>query len=218
MTSTADTAELLRLYFIQQRSVHLPGIGGFELNRIPARVDHVTGAIESPSYTIRYDSLNDIPSKEMFAYISRKRNISEWEAIGVVNNFSMNLKDQLKKGQRFDWKGIGSLENSASGQLIFDPVAKKYDFQPHLNSVSLQSTSHDADNTASYHDVLNENEEQAIVEARAGWWVAAAVIAAAALVMIFFNMVRNEYKLTGARETRFTPASTPSQYESKPAD
>jgi hypothetical protein len=130
----------------------------------------------------------------------------------------MDLKDQLKKGQRFDWKGIGSLENSSSGQLIFDPLTSKYDFQPHLHSALQSSTEYDVLHTGGHYDVLSENEEQVIVEARASWWVAAAVIAAGALLMIFFNLVRNEYKLTGARDTKITPAVAPSQYESKPAN
>jgi hypothetical protein len=218
MTSTADTAELLRLYFIQQRSVNIPGIGGFDLNRIPARVDHATGNIEAPSYTIRYDSLNDIPSKEMFAYISRKCNISEWESIGVVNNFSMALKEQLKKGQRFEWEGVGSLENSTSGQLIFDPITTRYDFQPHLSAIQQTGFLRDLPGSGEFNDKTYENEEQGIVEARASWWVAAAVITAVALVMIFFNLVRNEYNLTGARQTKLVPASTPLQYESKSAE
>lgn len=218
MTSTADTAELLRLYFIQQRTVNLPGIGSFELDRIPAQVDLVTGTIKAPSYTIRYDSMNDIPSKEMFAYISRKRNISEWEAIGVVNNFSMDLKDQLKKGQRFNWSGIGSLENSSSGQLTFDPVSNRYDFLPDLNDLSPQSITDDAAATGDHYDAIGEIDEPATVEASASWWVAAAVIAAVALVMIFFNLIRNEYKLTGARDTKIVPSSAPAQFESKPAN
>ncbi len=218
MTSTADTAELLRLYFIQQRTVNLPGIGSFELDRIPAQVDQVSGAIKAPSYTIRYDSMHDIPSKEMFAYISRKRNISEWEAIGVVNNFSMNLKDQLKKGQRFEWEGIGSLENSSSGQLIFDPVNNRYDFLPDLNALSTQSMSGEAVSTGDHHGAITWNDELVTVEARTSWWVAAAVIAAVALVMIFFNLIRNEYKLSGARDTNIVPSTAPAQFESKPAN
>lgn len=218
MTSISDTAELLRLYFIQQRSVNLPGIGSFELNRIPARVDHATGRIEAPSYTIQYDSLNDIPSKEMFAYISRKRNISEWESIGVVNNFSMALNDQLKKGQRFEWEGMGSLEHNSSGQLVFDPVITRYDFHPDLTSVPKTGVIHDHPASGEYNETLYGNEEQALVEARASWWVSAAVIAAAALVMIFFSLVNNEYKLTGARQTKFVPSDTPLQYESKTAE
>jgi hypothetical protein len=218
MMSTADTAELLRLYFIQQRSVHLPGIGRFILNRIPARVDHASGTIEAPSYTIQYDSLNDIPSKEMFAYISRKRNISEWEAIGLVNNFSTALKDELKKGKRFDWEGMGSLENGHHGQLIFEPVTTSFDFQPQISSLPKGELAEDRIDTSEYNELLHENEEQGTVEERASWWVAAAVITAAALVMIFISLVRNEYKLSGGRQTKLIPSTSPSQYESKSAE
>jgi nucleoid DNA-binding protein len=211
MTSSGDTAELLRLYFIQQRSINLPGIGGFELSRIPARVDSASGTIKAPYYAIRYDSFSDIPSKEMFAFISRKRNISEWEAIVVVNNFSMAVSDQLKRGQRFDWEGIGSLEHNVTGQLEFQPVASQFDFLPDL-PVGIQ--------TGSHTDIVSEQfeEESGTVEAKASWWVTAAVIAAVSLAMIFFSFIRNEYKLTGSRESRFIPAVAPNQNETKLAD
>jgi nucleoid DNA-binding protein len=210
MTSSGDTAELLRLYFIQQRSVNLPGIGGFELSRIPARVDNATGTIKAPYYSIRYDSLSDIPSKEMFAFISRKRNISEWEAIGVVNNFSMAVSDQLKRGQRFEWAGIGSLEHNVTGQLEFEPVATQFDFLPDL-SVGIR--------TGTDSDIIADPfQEEETVEAKVSWWVTAAVIAAVALVIIFFSFIRNEYKLTGSRESRFVPAVAPVQNETKLAD
>jgi hypothetical protein len=218
MMSIADTAELLRLYFIQQRSVNLPGIGSFNLNRIPAMADHATGNLAAPYYTIQYDSLNDVPSREMFAYISRKRNISEWESIGVVNNFSMALNDLLKKGQKFTWEGIGSLENNFSGQLIFEPVVTRYDFQPDLSALPRTGIIHDQTIAGEPEAVVFDNHEQDTVEARASWWVAAAVIAAAALVMIFFSLVNSEYKLTGARQTRFVTSDTPLQYESKTAE
>jgi nucleoid DNA-binding protein len=218
MTSTPDTAELLRRYFIQQRSVNLPGIGSFVLNRIPAQINHASGNIEAPSFTIQYDSLNDIPTKEVFAYISRKRNISEWEAIGVVNNFALALNDQLKKGKKVEWEGMGSLENSSYGQLIFEPVTTRDDFQPHLISLPQTGLVHDRHDTGGYNEIPYENEEQGMVEAEASWWVSAAVIGAAALVMIFFSLVRNEYNLSGARQTKLLPSSTPSQYESKAAE
>jgi nucleoid DNA-binding protein len=218
MTSLADTAELLRLYFIQQRSVNLPGIGSFEMNRIPARVDHATGSIEAPSYTILYDSLNDIPSKEMFSYVSRKRSISEWESIGVVNNFSMALNDHLKKGQKFEWGGMGTLEHNSSGQLVFYPGITRYDFHPDLTSIPQTGIIHGHAAPGEYNEALYGSGEQGTVEASASWWVSAAVIAAVALMMIFFSLVNSEYKLNGARQTKLVPAYAPLQYESKTAD
>jgi hypothetical protein len=212
MTSSGDTAELLRLYFIQQRTVNLPGIGGFELSRVPARVDNATGTIKAPYYSIRYDSLSDIPSKEMFAFISRKRNISEWEAIGVVNNFSMSVSDQLKRGQRFEWTGIGSLEHSDTGQLEFQPETTQFDFLPDLTSGIMSGSDTE---TSGYPFA---EEEAGTVEAKASWWVTAAIIAAVALIMIFFSLIGNEYKLTGSRESRFVPAVAPIQNETKLAD
>ncbi len=219
MTTTADTAELLRQYFIQQQSVNLPGIGGFEMNRVPAHVDHHSGTIHAPSYTIRYDSLNDIPSKEMFAHIARKKDITEWEAIGVVNHFSMELKDQLKKGHRFDWAGMGSLENNDAGQLIFEPYSIRYPFHADIY-VATKWQKYDDPESSGQHYVVPDADasDEVVIEARASWWISAAVVAAAALLLIFFSLIRSEYKLSSARETKLTPSVPPSQFEFKPAE
>lgn len=218
MTTKADTAELLRLFFIQQLAVNLPGIGGFVMNRIPAHADAHEGGIVAPSYTINYDSLNDIPAKEMFAYVAAKKKISEWEAIGVVNHFSLEIKDLLKKGQKYEWEGMGSLEHNDAGQLIFVPVDMRYPFYPDVQGVYEWRKYREPGPQGEYQMPMAETgDEEVVVEARASWWIWAAVIAAVASLLIFFSLVRNEYKFRSARETRLAPAEMPLQYQHKPA-
>ena len=217
MTSTTETAELLRLYFIQQRAVNIPGIGGFALKRIPANFDHTSGLIEAPAYTIHYDSLNDIPSKEMFAYLSRKKDLSEWEAIGVVNSFSVALKDQLRKGQRFEWEGVGILENDPSGQLVFEPGEIVMDLLPSIPSGKIMEEA-DRNAYSSEAELYPGGEHEAIVKAKASWWITAAVIAAIALLLIFLNVISNEYRFSAAQQNKFVPAREPVQNMNKPAD
>jgi hypothetical protein len=220
MTTTADTAELLRLFFIQRYAVNLPGIGGFRLNRIPAQADPESGSIVAPSYIIVYDALNDVPQKDMFAYIAEKKDITEWEAIGVVNQFSQELKDTLRNGQKFEWDGIGSLENNDAGQLVFDPVTMRYPFYPSMKGVYEWRKYREPETHGNYAMPVAEMEvgEETVVEARASWWIWAAVIAAVSLMLIFFNLVRNEYRFSSARDTKFTPSAMPVQYQNKPAD
>lgn len=219
MTTTADTAELLRLFFIQQQAVNLPGIGGFAMNRIPAHADPHSGSIVAPSFTIKYDSLNDIPVKEMFTYVAAKKDITEWEAIGVVNHFSQEVKELLKKGQRFEWEGMGSLENNDAGQLVFEPVSMHYPFYPDMQGVYEWRKYREPELQGNYEMPVAESEdEEVVVEAKASWWISAAVVAAISLLLIFFSLVRNEYKFSSARETKLTPAEMPVQYQNKPAD
>src|SRR6187397_3120324 len=98
MTSTADMPQLLRLFFIQHKQVSIPGVGNFHLVRKPAAHDIASRKLLAPEYSIHFDPHNDSPSRDLFAYISRKKNISEWEAIGMVNEFSVELKEILRTG------------------------------------------------------------------------------------------------------------------------
>jgi nucleoid DNA-binding protein len=220
MTTTADTAELLRRYFLQQQVVHLPGIGGFEMNRVPAQVDAQAGTIRAPYYTIRYDSLHDIPARDMFAYIAAKKEITEWEAIGVVNHFSQEMKELLRKGQKYEWEGMGSLENNESGQLIFEADPVQYPFQQDFNGVYEWKKYRETETSAGYTMPGADTEEPLMeeVEERASWWIWAAVLTAVALLLIFFNLVRNDYAFSSARGTVVTPSLQPSQYINKPAE
>jgi hypothetical protein len=220
MTTTADTAELLRLFFIQQQAVYLPGIGGFVMNRIPAHVDGHTGSIVAPSYIINYDSLNHIPTKEMFAYVAAKKDITAWEAIGVVNQFSQDINDMLKKGQKYEWGGMGSLQHNDAGQLIFDSGDMRYPFYPDVQGVNEWRKNREPEPQGECEMPIAETEadKEAVVEERASWWISAAVIAAVASLLILFSLVRNEYKFSSARESRLVPAEKPLQYQFKPAE
>jgi hypothetical protein len=220
MTTTADTAELLRRFFIQQQAVNLPGIGGFVMNRIPAHVDGHAGIIVAPSYTIKYDSLNDIPSKAMFAYVAAKKDITEWEAIGVVNHFSQEINDMLMKGQMYEWGGMGRLQHNDAGQLIFESGDMRYPFYPDVQGAYEWREYREPEPQGEYEMPIVETQadEETVVEARASWWISAAVIAAVASLLILFSLVRNEYKFRSARESRLVPAEKPLQYQFKPAE
>lgn len=220
MTTTADTAELLRRYFLQQQVVHLPGIGGFELNRMPAEVDARAGTIRAPYYIVRYDSLHDIPARDMFAYIATKKEITEWEAIGVVNHFSQEMKELLRKGQKYEWEGVGSLEHNEAGQLIFEADPVYYPFQQEIQGVYEWNKYRETETPAGYTmpEANTGEPEMAEVEERASWWIWAAVLTAVALLLIFFNLVRNDYAFSSARGTVVTPAVQPSQHYNKPAE
>lgn len=211
---TAETAELLRHYFIQHSSLQLPGIGSFTLDRIPAAYDHAAGVLRSPRYAVHYDANHDIPSRSLFSYVSRKQNITEWEAIGIVNNFSLGVKELLKKGQRFEWAGMGILETEDSGQLIFRGedqfTSFGRDFTISADGLLREGTGNSAGSYA--------GQEDATIEARASWWISAAIIAATALILIFISLVRNDYRFTTGRETRTDIDLAPAQYDYKKTD
>jgi len=218
MTFSADTAELLRQYFILQRYLSLPGIGGFAMERIPAEVNGVSGHLSPPEYSARFEPAQSIPEKQLFSYLSRKKNISEWEAIGVVNSFAGFVKERLASGESFEWKGVGVLYKDPEGVDHFVPEIRRFSFFPELDAPAIWQEG-GAEAHPDIKVVGREEEEIAepVVEAETGWWVPVAIIAATALVLVFFSLVGNNYRFTSHRQTRFTTPATPEQYIFTPA-
>lgn len=212
---------LLRLFFIQNRQVSIPGVGSFHLLRKSAAHDQATRQLLPPGYSVHFDQMNDNPSRELFDYISRKTNVGEWEAIGMVNGFAMELKDILRTGKPFNWEGVGVLEAIPGGQVILRPSDLAYDFMPGVSSrrVIRKDASHTVlvgETERSSHESQQWLEEDVVV-ARTGWWVGAAVIAAVALGLIFFQFFRNNYRFVSGKQSVITTSAAAPQYEEKTA-
>ena len=223
MTKTGDLTDLLHLFFIQNKSVSLPGIGTFDLFRVSAQGDFATKKIFGPSYTISFDSAIDTPSRDLFNYISRKRNITEWEAIRMVNEFASDLNMLLKKGQKFEWPGIGSLESGSGGQLVFDPERISYDFIPPVRADRVIRKENDhavlvGEQEMHKSDMQQWLENEAYVEEKAGWWIPASVIGAIVLLILFLSLINQNYTLHGGRLTHINTSEAPLQHESKTAN
>lgn len=221
MNSTADMPQLLRLFFIQHKSVSIPGVGSFQMRRKPASSDIASRQLLAPQYSIHFDSINDTPSKDLFTYISRKKNVSEWEAMGLVNEFSASLKEALRTGKKYEWSGLGSLETIPGGQLILRAEDVSCDFLPAVasNRVIRREAEHTV-LVGEFERSSGESQqwlEEDVVVAKAGWWITATVLAAAALLLIFSRFFRDDYSFLSGRQTNTKIQSAPQQYEDKTA-
>ena len=218
MTRAADISELLHLFFIQNKSVSLPGIGTFSLFRISAQSDFATRKIFGPSYSIHFSAGSDTPSREMFNYISRKKNISEWEAVRLVNEFSFEMNGKLKKGEKVAWPGIGTLESGSASQMLFEPERVKYQFIPSVVAERVIRKENDhsvlvGEQEMHKSDMQEWLEHESYVEEKAGWWIPAAIIGAVALLVLFFSLLNQQVSTYGGRQTTIIPSQAPMQNE-----
>lgn len=219
MTVTKDMPELFKRFFFQYKHLSIPGLGSFHLVRKPASHDIASRQLLAPEYNVHFDALNDSPDRELFNYVSRKLNLTEWEAIGLVNQFSQELKETLRTGKQYNWPGIGLLETIPGGQVILKGDNLNYTFLPHVPSkrVIRKEASHTilvGERERSTGDAQQWLEEDVVV-AKAGWWVAAVIIAAIALIMIFYQFFRNDYSFVSGKQTPVTTTSERVQYEEK---
>ena len=172
----------------------------------------------SPGFTISYDSINDSPHKELFQYISRKKNISEWEAIKVLNDFAYDLKNTLRKGEQVTWEGIGLLKQGNSKDILFEPQKLSYEFIPHVDAqrVIRHSTNHAmlvGDRERSKTEMENLLlEEVPEVKAKVGWWSIAAIIAAIAILLMSIRAFTGGLSVMNGRQKLIQPVEAPSTY------
>jgi len=114
--------QLLHQYLIQHRSVSLPGLGTIQLQHIPAIINFTDHLIEPPALKAFLDDTQDTPGKSLFRYMSDKLGIEEWEAIKRLNDFSFDLKNDLKQGNEVIWHDVGTLKLDMDGTLQLEAV------------------------------------------------------------------------------------------------
>jgi hypothetical protein len=213
-----DIADILYHYFIQNSSLSLPGIGTFDMFRISAQTDFANKKMLPPTFTVSYNSLFDSPQKELFHYVSRKKNIAEWEAIKIVNDFAYDLKNSLKTGESIDWEGIGLLKQGNGKEIIFEPHRLNYEFIPHVSAqrVIRGSSNHSmlvGDRERSKTEMLKFLSHDAPeIQVKGGWWSIAAIIAALAVLLLAIRAFSGGLSLMDGRQQISKPGTENKTY------
>ncbi len=112
----------LHRYLIQHKSVSLPGLGTIQLQHIPAIINFTDHLIEPPSLKALLDETRDTPTKGLLQYLAEKLAIEEWEAVKRLNDFSFDLKNDLKQGREWLWQDIGTLKYDPEAGLLLEAV------------------------------------------------------------------------------------------------
>ena len=219
MSSAKELPLLLRMFFLQHKHLSVPGLGSLHLVRKPATHDIASRQLLAPAFSIHFDEHNDSPNKELFGYVSKMLNLPEWEAIGLVNQFALELKETLRTGKHYHWEGFGDLETIPGGQVILKAATIDFPFMPHVSSnrVIRKEVAHTVlvgERERSSGDSQQWLEEDVVVD-KAGWWIAAVIIAAIALIMIFYQFFLNDYSFVSGKQTPVITAAVQIQQEDK---
>jgi len=107
-------------FLLLNKKISLPGIGTISLGQGPAQHDFPNKQFIAPVSFFTIDPKNDKPSKKLFDWLSSSLNITEWEAIKSVNDFSFDLKKNLSEFGEVNWEKIGVLRRSDTGDLKLD--------------------------------------------------------------------------------------------------
>jgi len=108
-------------FLLLNKKIGLPGIGTISLCQTPSQHDFANKEFIAPTPLFTIDPRNDKPSKKLFDWLSSSLNITEWEAIKSVNDFSFDLKKKLSEFGEVNWEKIGVIRRDNNGDLKLDP-------------------------------------------------------------------------------------------------
>ena len=144
-------------FLLLNKKISLPGIGTISLCLAPAQHDFPNKQFIAPASFFTIDPKNDKPSKKLFDWLSSSLNITEWDAIKSVNDFSFDLKKKLSEFGEVNWEKIGVLRRNDTGDLKLDS-----------QNISLQSeppvTAEKVIRVKAEHTILVGEKEKSSVE------------------------------------------------------
>lgn len=214
MTILNETAEILRLYFIQQKKLSLSEIGSFDLIRDPAVYNASSGVFSAPRYFVHFSSNSSSTSKDVIVYLSKKKNISEPEAIAQLETFKKEVHAHLEAGEVLHWSEMGSLVNK-NGQIEFtaDPIDLPFlePIQTDLREKPEVTASEEIIDVS--ETIINEEEEES-KQKKNSFLI---VLLLLSLLIIAFSVIQNK-KFTTHRAGAVQPAEIPEQFQLKSAE
>jgi len=112
-------------FLLLNKKLSLPGIGTISHCQNPAQHDFSNKQFTAPSFYFIIESRNDKPSKKLFDWLSFSLNITEWEAIKSVNDFSFDLKKKLSEFGEASWGKVGVFHRENGRILCWKPCKEK---------------------------------------------------------------------------------------------
>jgi hypothetical protein len=173
-------------YLLQHQQVHVPGIGTFLLERVPARSDFPNKMLYPPTYTVVLQADEKTPSRRFFQWLGSMLNIADRDAILRFNDFVFGLKNQIADGATIQWNGVGTLSKGLGGDIKFIPFIPETGQQPvSAEKVIRENAEHtvrvgeDERTSVQMIEMLNKTEKK-----RSPWWTWALIIAFLATIFI----------------------------------
>lgn len=132
MDITAHIRELL----FGHDCVIVPGFGGFIGNYTPARIDKASNTIFPPVKQISFNRNLNHNDGLLVGRISESANMNYADARNLVEEFVIDIRKRLSRGEKVVFENIGSLINNHEGNVQFEPDREA---NYHLDSYGLTS-------------------------------------------------------------------------------
>lgn len=139
-------------FLILNGSVQLPGIGFFEIIRLPAIHDLNHQKIIAPSNSIRF-TVDHLPSDNntLLNYLVRSMKLPMEEASSLLTSFCAGLTEKMEQEQSVYWKDLGKLNRDSEGRISFEAEKQDPSLSPSISS-SLAYEKNDENDMITKHD------------------------------------------------------------------
>jgi hypothetical protein len=188
--------DTLNSYLILHKSISIPGLGTIYVERIPANSDFVNRQILPPGYQFRFDKYFDAPNKEFFAYFASQKQVPDFEAIRLYNEWAYELRNRLKTEGSVDWNGVGTLAQDETGDIRFHteksarsplhPVAAERVVR--TNAAHNMLVGDKETTTLAMSEMLTEETSR-----KSRWWIYALIIALIAAAILIYRFTRDGF-------------------------
>lgn len=131
-----DITVIIHELLFRHDCVIVPGFGGFIGNYTPARIEKNSGTFYPPVKQISFNRNLNHNDGLLIGKISASTEINYGDARILVEEFVVDIRRKLGKGEKVILKGIGNLVNNQEGNVQFEPdISANY----HLDSYGLES-------------------------------------------------------------------------------
>ncbi|MEJ7767588.1 MAG: hypothetical protein WKF89_07235 [Chitinophagaceae bacterium] len=193
--------DILNKYLILFKSLNIPGVGSLFIETLPAATDFVNKQIAPPRYTYRFDKYFDSPDKDFFNYLASCKNIPDYEAMKLYNQFAEDMRTTIKLEGQVLWKNVGHFSRNDSGEIAFEPLNGMRPLYEPVNAerVIRNNASHtvlvgDQEKTSvQMSEFLQEDKKARLFIDNKNWRLAALILAAVALVILAIHFSINGF-------------------------
>lgn len=189
---------ILNRYLFQHKSISIPGLGSLVAETIPAVSDYANKQLLPVQFKFRFDKYSDAPDRDFFVYLSRKKNIPDFEAIKWYNEFAFDLRNRIRSDEGAVWEGIGVFRKDFGGDVVFEAYPQPYELFPAVKAERIIRS--DAKHSILVGDKEKTNYEMTellgdhVYVEKESWWIYALILAAIGLSILFFHLYRNNMK------------------------
>jgi hypothetical protein len=131
-----DITAFIRELLFGHDCVIVPGFGGFIGNYTPARIDKSSGTFFPPLKQISFNRNLNHNDGLLVGRISGSAGINYGDARNMVEEFVLEIRKRLEKGEKVVFDNIGAFTYNHEGSLQFEPDRN---VNYHLDSYGLES-------------------------------------------------------------------------------